>query len=73
MGEREGKKLGLPEAMLEEGRESIARCNSCGLSARCHANPLGIYFTGVLDAPARGLFVPELFVVRLWRKAAWLL
>jgi hypothetical protein len=53
--EREGKKLGAAKAMLEEGRESLARCSSCGLSARCHADPLGIYFTGVLDAPARGV------------------
>jgi hypothetical protein len=47
MREREGKKFRPPEAVLEEGRESLARCNSCGLSSRCHADPLGIYFTGV--------------------------
>jgi hypothetical protein len=40
MGEGEREELGTPEAVVEEGRERLARCISCGLStARWHADP----------------------------------
>ena len=40
VSEGEGKELGTPEAVVEECRERLARCSSCGLStARWHADP----------------------------------